>query len=117
MPDSDLYDLAADVLAMASAALSWNDRRFVSVGDPAYDCAPQLSVQVQRVEDAAVGPTGQASQGSMSRLAKGLGRVVWVTLQIDVVGCVPVGQMVAQSNTYKPPSAAALNECTLGTDR
>lgn len=110
MSDQDsLYAVASELLGAAASILGWGSaRKYVSVGEPAYDCCPQLTVQVQRVEDGPIGPTAPQTGASGARIGQRLGRVVIATLQIDVIGCVPTGDMGAQANTYRPPAVADL---------
>lgn len=105
---SSLFNLAAELLAGAVTILDWKGRHYVSIGEPAYDCCPQMTVFTQRLEDAAAGPTAPQSVEGAMRIGKRSGRRIWATMQIDVVGCVPTGTL-SKSNVWSPPSADALH--------
>lgn len=109
MSDSaSLFNLAAELLAGCVTILDWEARHYVSIGEPAYDCCPQMTVFVQRVEDAAVGPTAPQSTAAAQRIGKRGGRLIWATMQVDIVGCVKTGTMT-QANKWVPPTADALH--------
>lgn len=91
---TSLYDLAAELLARAVAALATTPsgapaRQLVSVGDPAYDCCPLVSVHVRAGDRAGYGPA-QSAGDSMHR-----SRTTTVNLfsfTITTLRCVPVMQ-------------------------
>ncbi len=95
MPDAtDLYGLAADLLAAAEEALDTlpliapafegaPERSFVSAGTPALDCCPQLTVHVAAVTEAATAPFGLAT-GNRDRS----GRINHVSLIVTIARCV-----------------------------
>jgi hypothetical protein len=104
-----LYVTAADLLEAAADCLQWGDRRkVVTVGTPAYDCCPQLAVWTSRIEEGNIGPTAPASGDSMVRIGHGLGRIIQVTLQIEVVGCVPVA--AENRGQFTPPGQQAITD-------
>jgi len=105
--DDSLSTVASDLLGAAVEILDWTARAVVTIGVPAYDCCPMLAVWVQRVEEAAVGPVAPSSGDSASRIPHRLGRVIQVTLQIEVIGCVPEANL--SGSKLIPPTVARLN--------
>ena len=91
---TSLYDMAVDLLGHAVAALATTPsgapaRQFVSVGDPAYDCCPLVSVHVRAGDRAPYGPA-QSAGDSLHR-----SRTTTVNLfsfTVTTLRCVPVMQ-------------------------
>ncbi len=105
MPAGDLFEAAAELLNQAAAALgdlAPEDRRLVTVGDPAYDCCPQLSVHATAIREADQGDT--SADGVFPCVG-----VHVVDLVVTLLGCVPV-----TGEDGKPPKVQALNTSANG---
>jgi hypothetical protein len=109
----DLQDLAQAYLDACAEALDtippWNAallgapvRKFVSAGQPVWDCCEQLTVHVPGIVEGDTSPSGLSSGRRYT-----YGRINHVILEATITRCVPTG---AESGTgsYKPPSAASL---------
>jgi hypothetical protein len=108
---SDVYDLAAELLAATQAALATTtggmiDRSFVSPGLPALDCCPQCSVHVPQLAE--FGADIQLPQTPMTPAHRTrTGWVNGVTLVITVVRCGPTLKKNGDPPDPGPLSAAA----------
>ena len=88
----DLYTIAAAFLDSATDALALTDegppaRAFVSPGEPALDCCPQLAVWTQNLIDGAMlqEPTGLGAARKINR-----GGLPVVTIFVQAVRCAPM---------------------------
>lgn len=102
---TDLQALQLELLTKANAALASDgsgaiDRALVSVGPPAWDCCPQLSVHLQTADKDLWSPN-QAPGDRFHRLRGG--SVNLVVMIVTAIRCVP-----GPSVNGQPPTAAAL---------
>lgn len=102
-----LYDMAAELLAAAAAALATTasgapGRQYVSISSPAYDCE-QLTVHYAIADKAPFNPAAGAGH---HRLAGG--SVNLVGFDVTVLRCVPV-----LDGSTNPPSPAELEAAAL----
>lgn len=102
----DLYDIAVAFLAASVAALDKTDegspdRAFVSHGQPALDCCPQLTVHTQVLGEVALNG-GVGALGPAKRINRG--GLAQVTLAIQITRCVPEPTVSASKIT--PPTPA-----------
>lgn len=81
------------------------DRSFVTAGDPAADCCPQLTVHVRDIFEA---PTEPGGLGSGRRAS--YGRINHIGLTMTLFRCVPVG---SGDIDYQPPSADELEAAAI----
>lgn len=106
---TDLYDMAAEVLAACVAALDTLTavdglegapaRRYVAPGLPAFDCCDELTVRVALIGQGGV-------PGVTAGREHSIGRQNLATLIATVTRCTPTGSGTGKS--YKPPTEAAL---------
>lgn len=102
----DLYAMSDELLVRANAALATTPagaiaRALVSIGEPAFDCCPQLSVHWPLV-DKDTGSPNAAPFDRMHRLRGG--SLNLVTVALTSIRCVPGPREDGQ-----PPSAALLS--------
>ena len=111
---SDIGLLATEVLSGAFDALETipivapgfdgaPDRYFVSPGEPAFDCCPQLTVHVSSITDR---PTTLTTTGRSCAASVSL-----VGLVVTIVRCVPV-----PDDQGNPPSMEAMCEAAFQTE-
>lgn len=85
MIPTGLYDAAAELLAVASAAAPTIGRTFVAPGRPPWDCCPQLTVHAEAI---AISPSAQ-DEGALGALSQRQPRIIVVRLEITVIRCTP----------------------------
>lgn len=107
---TDLFDLNAEWLAACEAALATTDggtpaRSFVSLGPPAWDCCPQLTVHsgYALADTAPIGPPLSAGHRTTVQ-----GGVYLVPLVATVIRCVPTLE-----DNGDPPTAADLEAAAM----
>lgn len=96
----DLYTAASELLDACSAQLATTiggpiSRAYVSPGDPAFDCCPQLTVHVSSLSQLETSPVSPVPQPGMRPR---LGVVYQAEMVVTVVRCVSVpegGQLIS----------------------
>ncbi len=114
---SDVYDIAVAFLDASIAALQLTAegppaRAFVSPGDPALDCCPQLTVHTQAIGDIGLF-AGNGALAPADRIRRG--GAVFVTLVIQITRCVAVstengGKLTPPSPSAQQASAQVIDE-------
>lgn len=111
----DHFELAQELLDACESALDTlpalgldgiPDRSFVSPGEPAADCCPQLTVHGVSLTEAATEPTGQGGLATGRRAS--YSRLNHVALIVTLFRCVPVPDTGLA--TFRPPEVTALEE-------
>lgn len=108
----DLHDLADELLAACVESLDTiplftpglvgaPERSFVSPGDPAADCCPQLTVHTTGLTEAGTEPGGLQTGKRLIR-----GRINHVGLIVTIFRCIPVPKETISK--YEPPDVAEL---------
>lgn len=113
MPGSgDLYAAALHLLDHANQALATTPggaipRAFVTTCNPAFDCAPQLTVHAAQIREADTSPGPGASLDPFARAQ--MGTVFLATLVTTILRCVPthLGD--------RPPSPAQITAASVTT--
>ena len=109
--DISLAFLAASIDALNKTPEGAPERAFVSPGEPAMDCCPQLSVHTQLLHEVDVRTrTSAGALGAAKQIIRG--GAITVTLSIMVIRCVPGNEEKAGRIIAPPPeklqAAAAL---------
>lgn len=107
MPASqaDLFGMALELLQRSNDALATTpsgaiSRAFVSIGEPAFDCCPQLSVNFVTIDKDLASP----NQAPLDRLHRLRGGSVNITSwAVSMIRCVP-----GPGPNGEPPTATAL---------
>lgn len=108
---TDLYEMANEFLQAGISALDTlvalgldgaPERAFVSPGEPAADCCPQLTVHTVGIEEAPTEPTGQGGLAAGRRAS--FHRINQPSFTMTVFRCVPTADQ--QLTKVVPPSVA-----------
>lgn len=110
--ESDLYDLASDLLTTCISALNWTERAYVSNGPPPFECCPQLTVHYAPFNrDYAISaptPSPAISQAMRSKR----GSMNAINLVITVLECVPTVKLSGKT-TIVWPDVSDIDAATL----
>lgn len=107
----DLYEMAGEFLQAGVQSLDTliaygldgaPTRAFVSPGEPAADCCPQLTVHTVGIEEAPTEPTGPGGMATGRRAT--YGRINQPSFILTLFRCVPVPDQ--QLTKFVPPSEA-----------
>lgn len=100
MSAASLYDAANTLLAESILALDWTDRNYVSNGEPAYECCPQLTVHANIIELAPTFVSEGTSQ--IQDYKRNKFGVILVTMTVTVLRCVPTFKQDSKSKIIWP---------------
>lgn len=103
--------LAAAVDALLLTAAGVPERAYVSPGEPALDCCPQLTVWSQTISEVGLdaGPGALARPKAINR-----GDRIVITENIQITRCAPRPKQ--RGGEVSPPSAADLQACAQTVD-
>lgn len=101
--------LAACEDALATTVGGVPDRSFVSAGQPALDCCPQLTVHVEGISADTTAPVNPLAAGHRTQT----GQLILARMVVTIARCAPT----FGGDTLITPSASALQESALEVDQ